>query len=94
VKNRIQVLTKVLKVVANENRLRMLKILLDGKAREIGEIANLVNLSYKTTARNLKILERGHFLKSHFNRGLIYYSLKKDRTLKYNTALLHLLEPQ
>ncbi|MEO0137819.1 MAG: winged helix-turn-helix domain-containing protein [candidate division WOR-3 bacterium] len=89
--DKIAIFTKVLKAVANEKRLRILKIMLDGKAREIGEISELVNLPYKTTARNLKILERAHFLKSTFNHGNSYYSLKTDRNLKYNTAILKLI---
>lgn len=88
----MNVLTKVFKAVANENRLRILKVLMDERAREIGEIANEVNLPYKTTARNLKILEKYDFLKSNVNSGIVYYQIRKDRKLFYNQMILRMIE--
>ena len=85
-------LTKVLKAAANENRLRILKVLLDNRAREIGEIANEVNLPYKTTARNLKILEKFDFLKSNVNHGLTYYQVKRARQLFYNQIIFTMIQ--
>lgn len=88
----MNVLTKVFKAVANENRLRILKVLMDGRAREIGEISNEVNLPYKTTARNLKIFEKYDFLKSNVNSGIVYYQIRKDRKLFYNQMILTMIK--
>lgn len=85
-------LTKILKAAANENRLKILKVLMDNKAKEIGEIANEVNLPYKTTARNLKILEKYDFLKSNVNRGLVYYQIKSDKKLFYNQTIFTMVK--
>lgn len=88
----MNVLTKVFKAVANENRLRILKVLMDERAREIGEISNEVNLPYKTTARNLKILEKYDFLKSNVNSGIVYYQIRKDKKLFYNQMILTMIK--
>jgi len=88
----MNVLTKVFKAVANENRLRMLKVLMDGRAREIGEISNEVNLPYKTTARNLKILERQDLLKSNVNFGFTYYQIKNNKKLFYNQMIFTMIK--
>lgn len=89
---KLRTITKVLKVAANEKRLMILQILLDGRAREIGEISELVNLPYKTTARNLKILERCDFLKSNVNNGLTYYVLNNNGRLIYNSMIITMLK--
>ncbi|MGB3480228.1 MAG: winged helix-turn-helix domain-containing protein [bacterium] len=88
----MEFLSKLLKVAANENRIKMLRILLDGKAMEIGDIANRVNLPYKTTARNLKILEKHDFLESNFNSGYVYYSLKKRKQNSFHDKILKMIK--
>lgn len=88
----MEFLSKLLKVAANENRIKMLRILMNGKAMEIGDIANYVNLPYKTTARNLKILEKYDFLESNFNAGYVYYSLKNNKQHSFHQEILKMIK--
>lgn len=88
----MEFLSKLFKAAANENRLKILKIFEPGKAREIGDVAQAVNLPYKTTARNLKILEKYDFLESNFFKGTVYYRLKNNKQHFYNQQILKMIE--
>jgi DNA-binding transcriptional ArsR family regulator len=61
-------LTQLFKGVANERRLRLLELLLDGEL-PIEEIASRLNIPEATCCRNLKILERVHLVRSHRQGG-------------------------
>lgn len=85
-------LTRIFKAVANKNRLNILRVMLDARVYEIGEISELVNLPYKTTARNLKLLERHNFLKSQVQSGITYYQINDNKKLFYNQSLISLIK--
>jgi predicted transcriptional regulator len=88
----LESLTKILKAAANKNRLNILRIMLDGKAYSIGEISEYVNLPYKTTARNLKLLERFNYLKSNVNSAVTYYQINGSRKLTYNQLIFSMIK--
>lgn len=88
----MEFLSKLFKAAGNENRLKILKTFEPGKTKEIGEVAQSVNLPYKTTARNLKILEKFDFLESNFYKGTVYYRLKNNRQHFYNQQILRMIE--
>ncbi|MBN2620138.1 hypothetical protein JXB22_03525 [candidate division WOR-3 bacterium] len=81
----------MLKAAANEKRLQILSVLMVHRTMEIGEVALALNLPYKTTARNLKILERFDFLESHFQNGNVFYTLKDSNNLYYNNVILNMI---
>jgi len=77
-------LVKIFKALANENRVRAIHLLLDGKEREIGVIAEILCLPYKTVARNMKILEHANIVSSRRWEGSVFYALKKEPSLEFN----------
>lgn len=85
-------LSKLLKVAANEKRLHILKVLMEKRTMEISDVALALNVPYKTAARNLKILERFDFLESYFQNGNVYYTLRDNNNLYFNTVILEMIK--
>jgi len=85
-------LTQLFKSVANERRIQMLTLLLDGNEIPIEEIASRLKIPEATCCRNLKILERVHLVRSHRRRGRVFYSLNTSRTYFYNKTIIDLLK--
>lgn len=85
-------LLKIFKALANEHRIELLRLLLEGKEKEISEFSGKLRLPYKTVARNLKILEQTNLVNSRRWKGLVYYSLRNEPRLEYNKVLYGLLQ--
>ena len=62
-------LEKILKALANKRRLTMLKYLKSRKEASVGEIADEINLSFKSTSRHLAVLSAVDILERE-QRGL------------------------
>ena len=88
----MKILSKLLKVAANEKRLHILKVLMDKHTMEISDVALALNVPYKTAARNLKLLERYDFLESHFQNGNVYYKLRNPGGLYFNSVILEMVK--
>jgi len=87
----VDFLVKIFKALSSDHRIRLLH-LLKGREKEISELAEKLNLPYKTVARNLKILERTNLVISRRWKGLVYYSLRNEDRLEYNKTLYGLIE--
>jgi DNA-binding transcriptional ArsR family regulator len=85
-------LIKIFKALANENRVRMINLLLDGKEKEIGALADTLKLPYKTVARSMKILEHANMISSRRWGGYVYYVLKRDTGLEYNKFIYEMVK--
>jgi len=85
-------LIKIFKALANENRVRMINLLLDGKEKEIGVLADTLKLPYKTVARSMKILEHTNLVGSRRWGGYVYYVLKRDAGLEYNKFIYEMVK--
>jgi len=85
-------LIKIFKALANENRVRMINLLLDGKEKEIGAFADTLKLPYKTVARSMKILEHANMVSSRRWGGYVYYVLKRDAGLEYNKFIYEMVK--
>jgi ArsR family transcriptional regulator len=85
-------LIKIFKALANENRVRMINLLLDGKEKEIGALADTLKLPYKTVARSMKILEHANMISSRRWGGYVYYVLKRDAGLEYNKFIYEMVK--
>ena len=85
-------LIKIFKALANEHRVKLLHILMKKGEKEISELAHEIGIPYKTTARNLKILEQTNLVISRRWQGLVYYSLRNEPGLEYNKTLYHLIQ--
>jgi hypothetical protein len=70
----------------------MLKTLMTNRVMEIGDIAQALNIPYKTAARNLKLLERYDFLESYFQNGNVYYRLRDPDGLYFNSVILEMIK--
>ena len=71
-------LEKLLKAVANRRRLAILEYLSKKKEANVGDIAEHINLSYKSTSRHLAVL-RSADLADREQRSLeILYSISSD----------------
>lgn len=68
-------LTNIFKALANERRLRILKLLLAERELTVSEISERINLSYKSTSKHLIQLERAGFLKNRMVSLNVYYSI-------------------
>ena len=85
-------LIKIFKALANENRVKLLHILMKKGEKEISELAREISIPYKTAARNLKILEQTNLVISRRWQGLVYYSLRNEPGLEYNKTLYQLIQ--
>lgn len=70
-------LEKILKSLANKRRIEMLRYLKLHKRASVGEIAEEVNLSMKSTSKHLAILERGGILEREQVSLQVFYWISK-----------------
>ena len=71
-------LAKKFKALSNERRLHIIRLLLKHKKLSVGDIADKINLSFRSTSRHLKVLESTNFV-SWKQTGLnVYYSISSE----------------
>lgn len=70
-------LEKVLKALANERRLKILKILKKEPELSVGEIAEEIGLSFRSTSRHLTLLYRAGILEQERRANLVEYTIAK-----------------
>lgn len=85
-------LLKLLKSVANEIRIEMVKLLIRNGQMSLNEIATQINRPYKTIAGHLKNLEKAGLLKTQRWKGETLYSLNLSSNLDYNRQLIGLIK--
>jgi len=69
--------TRIFKALANERRLRILKILSTAGQLPVNEISNRLNLSVKSTSKHLLILERAGLLGRKQIETTVFYFMAK-----------------
>ena len=67
--------TQIFKALANFSRLRIIKLLADGKERTVSMIAKEIHVSFKGTSRHLGLLYNLDFLKNEGKDGHVFYSI-------------------
>ena len=66
-------LEKTLKIFANEQRLTILKLLKGGEEKSVGEIADHLEIDFKSTSRQLLLLaDRGILRRRHDGAFVLY----------------------
>ena len=70
-------LEKVLKALANERRLKILKILKKNSELSVGEVAEEIGLSFRSTSRHLNLLYRAGILEPVRKANLVEYQIAK-----------------
>jgi len=83
-------LVRVSKALADENRIRMLKLLL-GKDICVCEMHEIFSISRSQVSRNLKMLFDAGFLKRWHEGKSVIYLADRDNSSRYVQALLDVL---
>lgn len=66
---------KILKALANRRRLEIVKYLKDKKRANVGDIAEHIKLSFKSTSRHLAVLSGADLLEKEQKSLLVFYSI-------------------
>ena len=66
---------KVFKALGNEGRLKIMKLLLDGRERTVTEVKEAIDISLKATSKHLIILDNLGFVESSGKNGHVYYKI-------------------
>ena len=74
----IRQLEKILKALANRRRLDVCRILKKKGPLTVGEIAEEIRLSFKSTSRHLALLAAAEILEKEQKSLNVFYSLSKD----------------
>ena len=72
-------LEKILKALANGRRLRILKYLKTRKEASVGDIADEINLSFKSTSRHLAVLSAADILEREQRSSQVFYRLSSSQ---------------
>ncbi len=83
-------LERTLKSLANKRRLGIIQFLKKNKEASVGELAEAIHLSFRSTSRHLAVLYGADILEKDYRANQIYYSLntKKNSTLSHILSLL------
>ena len=81
---------KTFKALANKKRLEILVFLSKSKSASVGEIADEITTSIKSTSKHLLVLYQADFLEKERVHGLTIYSLNSTMAHK-EQALLKLI---
>ena len=79
--------TQIFKALGNVSRLRIVKLLSDGQARNVSEIAREIHVTFKGTSRHLMILSNFDVLDRDGKDGHVYYSLHPNMSRDIKQAL-------
>ena len=71
-------LVKIFKAVGNERRLLILKHLFKVKELTVGQISELINLSFKSTSNHLSVLSNTDLIESRQVSLNKFYSIKNS----------------
>ena len=83
-------LVRVSKALADENRIRMLKLLLE-KDICVCEMHEIISISHSQVSRNLKMLFDAGFLKRWHEGKCVVYEADRTNSNKYCKALIDVL---
>jgi len=73
--------TQIFKALANFNRLKIIKLLSDGRALNVSDIAGEIGISLNATSKHLIILSNFDVLDSNGREGHVFYNLNPKMPL-------------
>ena len=85
-------LLQLFKGVANERRMKLIKLLLDKGEMYIEDIAASLKIPLATCCRNLKVLERIYMVQSRRKSGRVLYQLNNPTKHPYNKPIIELIK--
>lgn len=74
----VRQLVRVLKAVANERRLRIVRLLAEDSRLSVGEIARAIGLSFRSTSHHLRLLRAADVVESEPSGLQVHYTLNPD----------------
>lgn len=78
---------KILKALANKRRLLIIKFLKERKEASVGQIADAINLSFRSTSKHLSILLAVDIVEREQRNLLVFYYLTKNQRPIVNSIL-------
>ena len=85
-KQQIEAAAKILKAIANKNRLKVLYLIAE-REMSVGEIEAMLDLSQSALSQHLAVLRAGNIVKTKRVAQTIFYGIKNDKVKE----LLHML---
>lgn len=80
---------KQLKALGNERRLKIIMLLAARSPRSVGELAEALRLSFRSTSKHLQILKHAGFLENEQVGLTVLYRLVRDHSI-YRAISSHL----
>ena len=77
----------IFRVLANINRLKIIKMLSDGRRMSVGDIADNLKISFKATSNHLAILKNLDVLEAQGEAGHVFYSLNSQMPSDFRNIL-------
>jgi len=74
----VKILSRKLRALGNERRLRIMEELLRHKRLTVGEISDKIKLSFRSTSRHLKVLENAGFVSWEQVSINMYYFISSE----------------
>jgi DNA-binding transcriptional ArsR family regulator len=84
--------TVVFRALANINRLKITKMLSDGRKMTVGDIAKDLKISFKATSNHLAMLKNLDVLEAQGASGHVFYSLNSQMPNDFRKILNHILK--
>lgn len=84
----MHILKSALKVMANEKRLAILRLLMEEREMSLQAVSQRLSLPLKTASRNLNLLKQSGFLLSWTRRAQAVYQINADSSEFHIIALL------
>jgi len=82
--------TVVFRALSNINRLKIIEILLGGSKMNVGDIAQSIGISPKSTSNHLAILKNLDVLESQGKDGHVFYFINSKMPTDFQSILRHL----
>jgi DNA-binding transcriptional ArsR family regulator len=71
-------LTVIFRALANINRLKIIKLLVDGRKMSVSDIAQELGISLKATSNHLALLKNLDVLEARGTAGHVFYSFNRQ----------------
>ncbi len=84
--------TVVFRVLANINRLKIIRLLSDGRKMNVTEIADDLNISFKATSNHLALLRNLDVLEAHGTAGHVFYSRNQNPPKDFQRVIALILK--
>ncbi|MGE4322623.1 MAG: ArsR/SmtB family transcription factor [Sphingobium sp.] len=87
---KLDAITGILKALAHELRLKLMRTLLENGERSVGELEALTGIGQPALSQQLAVLRKAELVQTRREAKLVFYSLAPE-TLQDTAGLLHAL---